>query len=238
MKNFNVMMKSASLFTLMAILSTFSMAALAVTAPAAGEITATGQVAVNGTPAVSGSTVLSGSVISTGENSAATINLGSAGRFELLANSSVTLNFSAGEITAVMSTGKARVMNNAGVATTVTTKDAAILADAVQASSFDVEIECSHTHVDTFAGAVTMRSGTNDKMVAAGTNASVGNPNQAGCAPCYRPDSSVVPVASIGSMPVTAILLLIGGAIGTAVYVGQRGDSTTSGTATVISPAR
>ena len=33
MKNFNVMMKSASLFTLMAILSTFSMAALAVTAP-------------------------------------------------------------------------------------------------------------------------------------------------------------------------------------------------------------
>lgn len=237
MRNTNILRKLTSALTLVAMMSTFSMVTLAGTTSANAEISVVGQVSVNGAAAVSGSTIVSGSVITTGEGSSATVNLGKAGRVEVLPNSSLTLNFSAAEITAVMTSGKARVMNSAGIATTIATKDATVIADSSQSNSFSVEIECSHTHVDTVAGLVTMRTGTSDKQVAAGISSVAGNASQTGCQPCYRPDATPLPVASIGSLPIAAILALVGGTIATAILIGSS-DNGSSGTATVVSPVR
>src|SRR5688572_15065961 len=84
-----------------------------------GEITVVGQVTVNGQPAVSNSTIVSGSTIVTGSNSSAIISLGKTGRIEVLADSNFVLNFSESNIVGILSSGKARVANAAGVATTV-----------------------------------------------------------------------------------------------------------------------
>ena len=67
------------------------------------------------------------------------------------------------------------------------TKDATVIADSSQSDNFLVQVECSHTHVDTTSGLVTMRTGSSDKQVVAGTSAIAGNLAQKGCAPCLRP---------------------------------------------------
>lgn len=176
--------------TLAAVWCVYSMVALAAPLDTAGEITVTGQVSVNGQSVVSNSTIISGSTITTGANSSAIISLGKTGRIEMSPDSSMTLRFTGNSIVGIVSQGKVRVSNSAGVATTFTTKDATVIADAGQADSFTVEVECSHSHVDTAAGLVTMREGTNDKQVAAGTTAVAGNLSQTGCKPCLRPNSA------------------------------------------------
>jgi hypothetical protein len=212
----------------------YSSVALAVPTGSAGEITVSGQVTVNGQPAVSNSTILSGSEISTAAGSSATISLGKTGRIEILEGSSLSLRFSDNSIVGVVSSGKVRVANAAGVATTITTKDTTVLADAGQADSFLVEVECSHTHVDTTAGVVTMREGTNDKQVVAGTTAVAGNLNQTGCAPCLRP----------GSAPPVRFAfpwwLVVAGAAGMAILIGTSHENPTPGEVTpfVVSPTR
>lgn len=237
MRSMNIIKKALSLLTISAMLTSFSMVALAGSGYASAEITTSGQVSVNGAQAASGSTIVSGSTVTTGSNSSATISLGKAGRVELGANSGLTINFSASDMAVVLSTGKARFMNAAGVATTVAAKSATVLADSSQSNSFAVEVECAHTHVDTVAGLVTMRSGDSDKPVVAGTNAIAGNPTQAGCQPCYRPDCCDVATASVSALPIATILLLVGGIIGTAIIIGS-GENESTGTATVISPVR
>lgn len=238
----NWIRKSITLLAILAFWSVSSMAVLA--APAAdttGVITVTGQVTVNGQTAVSNSTFVSGGTIATGADSTATVSMGKTGRVELLADSSLTLKFTANSIVGILNSGKARVSNAAGVATTVTTKDATILADAGQTNTFAVEVECSHTHVDTLAGLVTMRSGTNDKQVAAGTDAVAGNLSQTGCKPCLRPGTVIpVPVAGIGAGALAAILLAIGGAVGAGIFFSQDGGdiSTSGGGGVVVSPTR
>ena len=185
-----VMRKFIATLTAAAVLSVYSSIALAAVGDFTGEITVSGQVTVNGQSAVSNSTIISGSTIVTGADSNAVVSLGKAGRVEIMADSNLVLNFSEGSIVGILSSGKARVSNAAGVATTMTTKDATIIADAGQADNFLVEVECSHTHVDTTGGLVTMREGSNDKQVSAGTSATAGNLSQAGCKPCLRPNSA------------------------------------------------
>jgi hypothetical protein len=233
----NLIKKSVTLMTAVAFWCVTSMVALAAPKDITGDITISGQVTVNGQSIVSNSTVVSGSSIVTGDNSTAVISLGKTGRVEVLANSNITLKFNDSGITGILSEGKARVSNAAGVATTVTTKDATVLADSGQANSFAVEVECSHTHVDTISGLVTMRSGTNDKQVAAGTDAVAGNLSQTGCKPCLRPGPDV-PVASIGALPLVAILLAAAGGIGAAIILGSSTDVTTGGGTVVVSTIR
>lgn len=233
----NLIHKSFTLLTAVAVWCMYSMVAIAAPKDITGEITVAGQVTVNGQSVVSNSTVVSGSIIVTSDNSTAVISLGKTGRVELLANSNITLKFSDSGITGILSEGKARVSNAAGVATTITTKDATVIADAGQGNSFAVDVECSHTHVDTLSGLVTMRNGTNDKQIAAGTDAVAGNLSQTGCQPCVRPGPDV-PVASIGALPLVALLLAVAGGVGTAILIGGGNDTTTGGGVVVVSNVR
>jgi len=230
----NFIHRSVTLAIAITVCCVYSSVALAVPTGSAGEITVSGQVTVNGQPAVSNSTILSGSSIVTAPGSSATISLGKTGRIEVLEDSNISLRFSENSIVGMVSQGKVRVANAAGVATTVTTKDTTILADAGQADSFLVEVECSHTHVDTTAGVITMREGTNDKQVVAGTTAVAGNLSQTGCKPCLRPNS-VPPLRTAFPW-----WLVIAGAAGMAILIGTSHQDPTPGEVTpfVVSPTR
>lgn len=231
----NSFRKLTTLFTLAAVWCVYSTVAFAAPITMGGEITVTGQVTVNGQSAVSNTTILSGSSIVTGADSTAIVSLGKTGRLEILANSSLTLNFSDNSIIGILSEGKTRVANAAGVATTVTTKNATVIADAGQSNNFTVEAECSHTHVDTTSGLVTMRQGTSDKQVVAGTSATAGDLTQTGCKPCMRPGSA--PNVAVAGWP--WLILLAAGVAGAAIFFGTRRDDTTLGGGTVVvSPVR
>ena len=208
------------------------MVAFALPVDQAAEITVNGQVTVNGQPAVSNATVLSGAVIAAAANSNAVVSLGKLGRVEVLADSNATLIFTANSIVVNLSAGQTRVSSSAGTAATVTTKDATVIADSSQADNFLVELECSHTHVDTTSGMVTMRSGSTDKQVAAGTSATAGSLSQKGCVPCLRPNS--IPGPATAGLP--WLLLLAAGAAGIGILLAtQSDDSDTGGGVIVIS---
>jgi hypothetical protein len=232
----NILRKTATSFTLVAVWCVYSMVAIAAPFTAVGEITVTGQVSVNGQAAVNNSSIVSGSSIVTGPGSSATVSLGKTGRVEILENTSLTLNFSDASITGVVGEGKVRVASSAGVAASMATKNGAAIADAGQANNFMVEAECSHTHVDTTSGLVTLRAGADDKQVAAGTSMTAGNLQQADCKPCLRPGSA--PPVAVAGMP--WLLLLAGGAAAAAVILGtmQKDDVVVGGGAIVVSPTR
>lgn len=221
--------------TLAAVWCVYSMAAFALPVDSAAEITVTGQVAVNGQSVVSNSTVLSGAVITTGANSSAVVSLGKLGRVEISADSGVTLNFGANNIIAIVDSGKVRVSSTPGVATTATTKHATFIADSSLAANFGLEVECSHTHIETTSGAVTMREGANDKQVAAGGSATAGNMAQTGCKPCLRPGSN--PGPAFAGWP--WLLLVAAGVAGAGILlVGQDDPTDLGGGTVVVSPTR
>ena len=216
----HILRKFVTSLTAVAVLCVYSSWAMALPTVLAGEISVNGQVTVNGQPAVSNSTIVSGSTIVTGANSSAIISLGKSGRIEVLADSNFVLNFSDSSIVGTLSLGKIRVANAAGVATTIVTKDATTMADASQANTFVVEAECSHTHVDASAGFVTLREGSNDRQVAAGTSATAGNLAQTGCKPCLRPDSA--PPVRFG-FP-WWLFLVAGGIVATTILINKDND--------------
>ena len=230
----NSFRKFITLTTLVAVWTVYSMVALAAPTGSTAEISVTGQVTVNGQTAISNSTVMSGSSIVTGADSSATISIGKTGRLELSGGSNLTLQFTDNSITGVLSSGKVRVTNGIGVAATVTTKDTVAIADASQSDTFVVEVECSHTHVDTDAGIVTMREGTSDKQIVAGTSGTAGNLSQTGCQPCLRPNSAP-PVAFGGPW---WLVLVAAGVAGVAVLVGRKTDTEINGSTIIVSPTR
>lgn len=236
----NRIRKAITAMTAVAVWCVYSMVAFAAPGDITGEISVTGQVTVNGQAAVSSSTITSGATVNTAKGSSAVVSLGKLGRVEVSEDSGVTLKFSEGSLIAMLSIGKIRVMNSAGVATTVTTKNATVIGDSGQSNSFAVEAECSHTHVDTASGIVTMREGTTDKQVAAGTTATAGDLSQAGCAPCMRPGSGTpTPIAGIGTGALALILLAAAGAAGAAILLGgANNDVTVGGGTVVVSPVR
>jgi hypothetical protein len=229
----NILRKFVCTLTALAVLCVYSSWAIALPNTLTGEITVSGQVTVNGQPAVSNSTIVSGSTIQTGAGSSAIVSLGKTGRIEILANSKLVLNFSENSIVGIISSGKTRVANAAGVSTTFTSKDATILGDAGQANNFLVEVECSHTHVDATTGFVTMREGTSDRQVAAGTSATAGNLAQTGCEPCLRPDSA--PPVRFG-IP-WWLFLVAGGIVATTLLIDDDPDDPDDDVI-VVSPTR
>lgn len=232
----NILRRTVTLAVLTAVWSVYSMVAFAMPVDTAGEITVSGQVTVNGQPAVSNATVLSGSTITTGADSSATVSLGKLGRVEMGADSSMTLNFGPNNIVAMVDSGKVRIASAPGVATTATTKNATFIADSAQANNFALEVECSHTHVDTASGMVTMREGTSDRQVAAGGTAVAGNIAQAGCKPCLRPNSTPPPAYAGGLWWLA--LAAAGAGIGLWLATRNHDDFKFGGSTVVISPAR
>lgn len=238
--------KSLTFFTAVAVLFVYSMTVFAAPNDGMGEITVNGSVTVNGQSVVSNTTISSGSTIATGANSSAIINLGSNGRVELLAGSILTLTFNGNSIVGSLNSGKIRVSNQAGVITSFTTKNASIIADAGQANTFTVDVgcedtaRCTQTFVETVAGLVTLRSGSTDKQVASGADATIGNPSQTGCQPCLRPGGSApTPVSGLGAGAIAAILIAAGGAVGAAIFLVKQGnDIDLGGGVTVLSPNR
>lgn len=242
----NMIRKSITFFTAVAVLCIYSMTVLAAPNDGMGEITVNGTVTVNGQAVASNATINSGSTIVTGTNSSAIINLGGNGRVEVLSDSTLTLTFNANSIVGSLDSGKIRISNKAGVATSFTTKNSTVIADTGQANTFSIDAgcgdtaRCTQTFVETTTGLVTLRSGSTDKQVAAGTDASIGNPSQTGCQPCLRPGGGApVPVAGIGTGAIVAILLAAAGAVGAAVVIGgQKKDIDLGGGVVVVSPNR
>jgi hypothetical protein len=231
----NLVRKSVTCFTAAAVWCVYSMVAFALPVDVTGEITVTGQVRVNGQPAVSNATILSGAVINTAAGSSAVVSLGKLGRVEVQPDTTTTLRFSDSGIIAMVDQGRVRVSTPSGVNATVTTKNATFIADTAQANNFLVEAECSHTHIDTTTGSVTMREGSSEKQVAAGSTAVAGNLTQTGCQPCYRPGSVQGP-ALAGS---PWLILLAAGAAAAAIWLATRGDDNDfGGGGTVVSPIR
>jgi hypothetical protein len=230
----NSFRKFITLTTLVTVWTVYSMVALAAPTGSTADISITGQVTINGQPAVSNSTVISGSTIVTGADSTAMVSIGKTGRVELSSDSNLTLQFTDNSITGVLSSGKVRVTNSAGVAATITSKDTVAIADASQSDTFVVEVECSHSHVDTMAGIVTMREGINDKQIVAGTSGTAGNLSQTGCVPCLRPNSAP-PVAFGGPW---WLVLVAAGVAGVAILVGRKTDTEINGTTIIVSPTR
>jgi hypothetical protein len=231
----NIVRKTVTSVTLVAVWCVYSMVAFALPKDVSGEITVTGQVTVNGQPAVSNSTILSGAVINTAQGSSAVVSLGKLGRVEVQEATTVTLRFSDTGIVAMVDTGRVRVSSSAGVASTVTTKNATFIGAVSQANNYLVEAECSHSHVDTMSGLVTMREGSSDKQVVAGTTATAGNLSQTGCVPCLRPGSA--PGPAIAGWP--WLLLLAAGAAAAGIYFGTREEERNfGGGGIVVSPVR
>lgn len=231
----NIIRKLVSLTTLATVLCVYSMVALAAPGDVTGEISVTGQVTVNGQPAVSNSTITSGASISTAKGSSAVVSLGKLGRVEIQEDTMATLNFSDAGIIAMLDMGKVRIASSAGVASTVTTKNATFLGDTTQADNYLVEAECSHSHVDATSGSVTMREGSSDKQVAAGSTAVAGNLVQTGCKPCLRPNST--PGPSIAGWP--WLLAVAAGGAAAAIYFGTKEDDNDGGGGVIIvSPSR
>jgi hypothetical protein len=223
----------------LAVWSVTSMVALAAAPQSNGEITVTGTVTVDGRNAVSGSTVASGSSIITAENSSAVVSLSKIGRIELGPNTTMTLKFDNSGIYGTLNLGKVRVMNMNGFNANITTLEGLTIADANQANTFVVEKECGHTHVDTVAGLVTLRTGGNDKQVAAGTDAMAGSVQQTGCKPCYRAGSVIpTPTLGLGLGTIAGLLLAVGAAVGIGVIYGKSDVDSGGDTTIVLSPNR
>ena len=231
----NILRRSVTAMTLAAVWTVYSMVAFALPQGVTGEITVSGQVTVNGTSAISGATVFSDSTVTTAKGSSAVVSLGKLGRVEVQSETTVKLSFSDGSIVAMIDSGRVRVSSSSGVAATVTTKNGTFIGDSSQADNFLVEAECSHSHVDTATGVVTMRDGADTKQVAAGSTAVAGNLVQTGCKPCLRPNSA--PGPAIGNWP--WLLLLAAGAAGVGIFLGTRGsDNDFGGGGVVVSPIR
>lgn len=228
-----------SLCLTIAILSTFSMVALAAqerSATPSGELSVVGEVSVNGTNAISGATVFSDSTIITGKGSSAVVSLGKLGRVELLPESSIKVSFTDNSVMGALDAGRVRYSTSAGTAASVLTKDGTAVADNSQPNVFTVNVECGNTEVATQSGRVELRAGDSVKQIAAG-NQDIAGTAQPGSR-CTRLTRSTSFGALTGGA-LAALLLAAGGAIAAAVSAAtQDSDLGIGGIAPVFSPSR
>jgi len=230
--------KSIAFCVAVAVLSVYSMVALATPgqkAPA-GELSVSGQVTVNGQAAISGATVLSDSVLATAANSSATVSLGKLGRVELFPNSSVKLSFSDANISASLEAGRIQVSTLAGTSAIVTAKDGAAVADAHQAATFTVDVECGNLIVASQGGLVELRSAGKTVPVAAGTSESAGTPQPGTrCTRLTRTET----FGHLHGGALAALLLGVGGAIAAAIWAATHNNNLNfGGTVVVVSPTK
>lgn len=233
--------KSLAFCLAVAVLSVSSMVVLASpglqgqTGPS-GELSVSGQVTVNGQSAISGATVFSDSTIVTAPNSSANISLGKLGRVELMPSSSMKLSFNESGISGTLDAGRARISTSAGISANIATKDGAVVADNAQANSFSIDTECGNTIVATQAGRVELRSGSQVKPIAAGSQDTAGTAQPGTrCTRLTRPDT----FGHLGGGALAALLLAAGGAIAAAILASrQNNDLNFGGTVIEVSPTK
>lgn len=111
--------KALTVCSLTALISTFSMVALANSGKAVGELTVSGNTApnsttfvtVNGEPAHSGRTVLAASTITIPEGMSATVNFGKAGKLQFGPNTTFTLGAETDSISGDLTSGTVTVLS-------------------------------------------------------------------------------------------------------------------------------
>ena len=230
--------KSIAFSVAVAVLSVYSMVALATPGQKgpSGELSVSGQVTVNGQAAISGATIFTDSVVTTGANSSAVVSLGKLGRVELFPNSSVKVSFSEANISASLEAGRIQVSTLAGVSAIVTAKDGAAVADARQASTFMVDIECGNMIVASQGGLVELRAAGKSVPVAAGTSESAGTPQPGTrCTRLTKADS----FGKLSGGALAALLLAAGGAVAAAILATtHNNDLNFGGSVTVVSPTK
>ncbi|HEX4899663.1 MAG TPA: hypothetical protein VFV61_03975 [Pyrinomonadaceae bacterium] len=221
--------KTLAAFVSVAVLSVYSMVALAGAKVASAELSVSGQVTVNGQKVISGGTLFSGSTVVTADSSTAIVSLSKMGRVELSPNSSLILNFTEESVTGMLDKGVAKVSTVAGVSVNITTKDGAVVVDGSQTTSFTVSTNRGNTVVSTEAGLAELRSGAATQQIAAGENGTAGTPN-----PQTDDDDDDM---SGGALAV--LLLASAGAI-IAVIIAAKEDNElqVGGNAIVVSPSR
>ena len=222
--------KSLAAFVSVAVLSVYSMVALAGAKVASGELSISGQVTVNGQKVISGGTFFSGSTIVTAENSSAIVSLSKMGRIELSPKSSLILNFTEDTVTGMLDKGVAKVSTVAGVSVNLSTKDGAVVVDGSQATSFTASTSRGNTVVSTEAGIAELRTGTATQQIAAGENGTAGTPN---------PQTADDDDDDLSGGALAVLLLAAGGAI-VAVIIAAHEDNEFNfgGNPVVISPSR
>jgi hypothetical protein len=111
--------KALTTCSLMALIASYSMVALASAPANSGELIVSGSagetsfVTVNGEPAKSGRTVFSSSTISTPDGMNATLNLGKAGKVAFGPNTTFSVNFDESAITGTLTSGNLTVLGAA-----------------------------------------------------------------------------------------------------------------------------
>ena len=101
------------------------------------------------------------------------------------------------------------------------------------------KVECMQTLVQTTTGLVTLRDGSTDKQIAAGTDAVAGNPAQTGSQVRYRPNSAPpLRLAGIGTGALVAIIGGIGAVVIAAIILSNDGNTDLGGGGVVVSPIR
>jgi len=217
-------------FVSVAVLSVYSMVALAGAKVASGELSVSGQVTVNGQKVISGGTLFSGSTVVTAESSTAIVSLSKMGRVELSPNSSLILNFTEESVTGMLDKGVAKVSTVSGVSVNITTKDGAVVVDGSQATSFTVSTNRGNTVVATEAGLAELGSGAAIQQIAAGENGTAGTPN---------PQTADDDDDELDGGALAVLLLAAAGAV-VAVIIAAKEDNElqVGGNAIVVSPAR
>ena len=216
-----------------AILSVYSMVVLASPAAKApaGELSIAGQVTVNGETAVSGGTVFSDSVITTADKSNATVNLSKLGRVELSPTTNMKLSFTDNSIGGSLENGSARISTLAGSSVNVTTKDASVVVDGSQATSFTVNVVKGVTYLTTHSGIAKLNMAGTVRTVGAGETVSTGTPNP-------KDDPGDDDDKMSGGELAALILLGAGAAAGILYAALHNNDLNFAGTAVVISPSK
>lgn len=211
-----------------AVLSVYSMLALASPGVRSGELSVSGDVTVNGQKAISGGTIFSDSVIVTGKDSRATVSLGKLGRIELMANTSARLTFADNKIAGLLDSGRARVSTPAGVTVSLTTKDGVVNVDGTQATTINVGAE-GNTTVMTEAGVAELRSGTTVTKIAAGESGVAGTPQAKSDDDDHK----------LSGGALAALLLATGGAVAAIIWaIHDNDDLNFGGTVVVVSPTK
>jgi ferric-dicitrate binding protein FerR (iron transport regulator) len=138
-----------------------------------GELIAVGAVKVDGLKAVSGQTIFSGNSIRTAQTSSATVIFGRLARIELLPDTSARLGFDEASLTGMLDDGSICLSIPAGVRTSVTTKEATVVADDNQPGAFSINVEDGQTIVTTQTGRVYLQVDGEAREVAAGQSITV-----------------------------------------------------------------